>query len=89
MALGTTSSGLRMMVLRQGLVMVGAGAVPGVIAAVFAAQWLEQLVKGAMEVTSAACFISLFPIAAVAALSAWLATGRIANMDPSAALRAE
>ena len=89
MALGTTPAALRLTMLRHGLIVASAGAVPGVIATFFAAHWLKDLVRGAADVTSIACVASLVPIAAVAASSVWMATGRIAKLDPAAALRAE
>jgi len=89
MALGTTPGALRFMMLRNGLVLVGIGAIPGVIATLFAAQWLEPLVSGATSLAGAASFTCLAPIAGVAALSVWIATNRISKMDPSVALRVE
>ncbi|HEY3741253.1 MAG TPA: ADOP family duplicated permease [Bryobacteraceae bacterium] len=89
MALGTTPAALRLMMMRQGLLLVILGAIPGVIATLFAAQWLEQLVSGATALTSAACIASLIPIAIVAALSVWIATNRISKLDPAVALRVE
>jgi len=89
MALGTTPAALRFMMLRNGLMLVAIGAIPGVIATLFAAQWLEQLVSGATSLAGVACFTCLAPIAGVAALSVWIATSRISKMDPSVALRVE
>ena len=89
LALGTTSSALRLLMLRQGLLLVVLGAIPGLIATLFAAQWLEELVGGATEVTSIACAGSLLAIAIVAAISAWTATSRVSRLDPAAALRVE
>jgi putative ABC transport system permease protein len=89
MALGTTPAALRLTMLRQGLVLVALGAVPGVIVTLFAAKWLEELVAGATALTSTACFASLVPIAAVAGVSVWIATNRISRLDPSVALRVE
>jgi hypothetical protein len=83
------SYALRLNMLRQGLMLVAFGAVPGVIVTLFAARWLERLVTGAAAVTSAACFASLAPIAAVAAASVWTATNRISKLDPAVALRIE
>src|SRR5262245_53317898 len=50
MALGTTPIRLRGMLLRQGLLMVGAGAIPGIAGAQLTGRFLENLLDGAKSV---------------------------------------
>ena len=89
MALGTTPRALRLVMLRQGFILAGAGTVPALIVILFAARWLDQLVKGAGGVTTFACVSSVVAIAAIAGFAVWTATGRIAKLDVSATLRVE
>ena len=89
MALGRTPAQLRTMLLRQGLSMVVAGAIPGIAGAQLTGRVLESLMDGAKPigpVTSAG--IILF-FAAVASASIWSATRRIARFDIIAILRNE
>lgn len=53
MALGTTPDRLRGMLLRQGLLIVVAGAIPGIIGAEFTGRFLASPMDGALSV--AAC----------------------------------
>jgi len=49
-ALGTTAARLRGMLLRQGLLMVAAGAIPGIAGARLTGRFLETLIDGAKPV---------------------------------------
>jgi predicted permease len=87
MALGRTPVQLRGMLLRQGLLMVLAGAVPGILAARLTGRFLESLISGARSidmVTSAGLVLFL---AVVASTSIWSATRRISRLDIVAILR--
>jgi putative ABC transport system permease protein len=89
LALGATPVRLRGALLRQGLLTVAAGAVPGVAGAMLSGRTLESLIDGAksagvMTPTLAAVFI-----AAIAAVSIWAATRRIAGLDIMGILRSE
>jgi ABC-type antimicrobial peptide transport system permease subunit len=89
MALGTTPVRLRGMLLRQGLLMVVAGAVPGIAGAQFTGRFLASLMDGAKPIgmgTSAA--LVLF-FALIVSASIWSATRRIARFDIIAILRSE
>jgi ABC-type antimicrobial peptide transport system permease subunit len=89
LALGTTPVRLRGMLLRQGLLMVVAGAVPGIAGAQFIGRFLASLMEGAKPIglgTSAG--LVLF-FALVASASIWSATRRIARFDIIAILRSE
>jgi ABC-type antimicrobial peptide transport system permease subunit len=89
MALGTTPVRLRGMLLRQGLLMVVAGAVPGIAGAQFTGRFLASLMDGAKPIgmgTSAA--LVLF-FALIVSASIWSATRRIARFDIIAIVRSE
>ncbi len=89
MALGRTPVQLRGMLLRQGLLMVMAGAIPGIVGAQLSGRLLESLVDGAKPagLATSASLVLLF--AAVASASIWSATRRIARLDITAILRSE
>jgi putative ABC transport system permease protein len=89
MALGTTPVRLRAVILRQSLIAVAAGAVPGIIGALLSGQFLEKVVEGATSISSAACAASVMFIAMIAAMGVWAATRRIARLEIVEILRAE
>lgn len=89
MALGTTPSQLRGMLLWQGLLPVAAGAVPGVACAMLSGRFLENLIAGPKSVDPATCIASALFLALVASASIWTATRRVAGLDIVAILRAE
>jgi predicted permease len=89
MALGATSGRLRSAVLRQGLITVAAGAVPGIAGAMLAGRFLASLIDGAKSVSVETCAASVLFIAAIAALGTWIATRRIARLDILEILRAD
>jgi putative ABC transport system permease protein len=89
LALGRTPVQLRGMLLRQGLMMVMAGAIPGIVGAELSGHLLESLVEGAKPIglTTSAALVVLFAL--VASASIWSATRRIARLDITAILRSE
>jgi len=88
-ALGRTPFQLRGLLLRQGLGMVVAGAIPGMAGAWLTGRFLESLMDGAKPIglATSACLVLLFAL--VASASIWSATRRIARLDISAILRTE
>jgi predicted permease len=89
LALGTTPVRLRGMLLRQGLLMVVASAIPGIAGAQLSGHFLENLIDGARPVglgTSAGLILLL---ALVASTSIWSASRRIARFDIMTILRSE
>jgi predicted permease len=89
LALGTTPLRLRGILLRQGVLTVVAGAIPGVAGAQFAGRFLETLIVGAKPVglgTSAGLILLL---SLVASASIWFASRRIARFDITSILRSE
>ncbi len=89
MALGTTPARLRGMLLRQSLLMVAAGAIPGIAGARLTGRFLETLVDGAKPVDWGASAGLVVFLALVASMGIWAATRRIAKMDIMAMLRAD
>ena len=89
MALGTTPLRLRSMLLRQGLLMIAAGALPGIAGAQLTGRFLETLMEGAKPIGLAASGGVVLLFALVASASIWSATRRIASLDIIAILRCE
>jgi putative ABC transport system permease protein len=89
MALGTTAAGLRVRLLRQGLLTIVAGAVPGVAGAVLCGKFLERLVDGAKPANTASYTGTILSIALIAAAGIWVATRPLARLDIMGVLRTE
>jgi putative ABC transport system permease protein len=89
MALGRTPAQLRGMLLRNGLRMVIAGAVPGIAGVQLTGHLLESLVDGAKPIDLAMSSSLLLLFALVASASIWSATRRIATLDITTILRSE
>jgi ABC-type antimicrobial peptide transport system permease subunit len=89
LALGTTPARLRGMVLRQGLVTVIAGALPGIAGALLSGRLLTGLMEGAAPAGVAPAILAACGIACVAVIAIWRATRRIAVLDIATALRCE
>jgi putative ABC transport system permease protein len=89
MALGTTPVRLRGMLLRQGLLMVAAGAIPGIAGARLTGRFLETLIDGAKPVDKIASVGLVMFLALIASVSIWAASRRIATLDIVAILRAD
>ena len=89
MALGRTPVQLRGMLLRHGLLMVAAAALPGIAGAWLTGRFLESLINGAKPIGLATSTGLVLLFALVASGSIWSATRRIANLDIIAVLRSE
>jgi len=89
MALGTTPARLRIALLRQGMITIAAGAIPGIAGAVFSGRMLESLVDGAKSVNLAAYAASVLAIALIASIGIWAATRPVARLDIVEILRSE
>jgi len=87
MALGRTPAQLRSMLLRQGLSVVVAGAIPGIAGAQLTGRVLESLMDGAKPIGPATSAGLILFFATVASASIWSATRRIARLDIIAILR--
>jgi putative ABC transport system permease protein len=88
-ALGTTPVQLRTMLLGQGLLMVVAGAIPGIAGARLTGRFLETLIEGAKSADWATDVGLVLLLVFVASTSIWSATRRIAGLDITAILRSE
>lgn len=89
MALGTTAARLRLRLLRQGLITITAGAIPGIAAALLSGRLLESLIEGAKAANSPALGgVALF-VASTAAVAAWAATRPVARLDIIEILRTD
>jgi putative ABC transport system permease protein len=89
MALGTTPVRLRVSLLRQGLIPIAAGAIPGIAGAALSGRLLESLVDGAKSVNATTYAASVLFIASIAAIGIWVATRPIAQLDIAEILRTE
>jgi putative ABC transport system permease protein len=89
MALGTTPVRLRGMLLRQGLLPVLTGAIPGILGAQFSGRFLASMMDGARPIGLAASAGLLSFFVFVASASIWSATRRIVRFDITTILRSE
>ena len=89
LALGTTPGRLRAMLLRQGLLMVAASAIPGIAGAQLSGRLLETLIDGAKPIGLGMSAGLILLLALIASTSIWSASRRIARFDVTAILRSE
>jgi ABC-type antimicrobial peptide transport system permease subunit len=89
MALGATPARLRVTLLRQGLIPVAGGAIPGIAGAALSGRLLENLVEGAKSVNATAYAASVLFIVLIAAIGIWMATRPIARLNVMEILRTE
>jgi ABC-type antimicrobial peptide transport system permease subunit len=89
LALGATPNGLRIMVLRQALIVTGIGAGVGLLGALAGSRLLTRMlfeVSPADPVTMIGTSVLLLMVAAIAA---YLPANRATKVDPARALRSE
>ena len=89
MALGTTPSRLRASLLRQQLVTIAAGAIPGIAGAFLSGRLLENLISSATSLNFAAYAACVLFIAATGAIGIWVASRPIARIEVIEVLRNE
>ena len=89
MALGTTPLRLRGMLLRQGLLIFVAGAIPGIAGAQLSGRFLEALIDGAKPLGLRTSAELILLLALLASISIWSASRRITRFDITAILRSE
>lgn len=89
MAMGGTPAGLRARLLRQGLLPIAVGAVPGVAAAALSGKFLESLVEGAKPTDAAGYAVAVVSIGLIAAAGIWAATRPVARLNIVEVLRTE
>ena len=89
LALGSTPVRLRSTILRQGLLMVIAGAIAGIAGAQLSGRFFETLIEGAKPIGMGASAGLILLLAIVASASIWSASRRISRFDINAILRSE
>ncbi|MBI2688486.1 MAG: ABC transporter permease [Acidobacteria bacterium] len=89
LALGTTAVHLRAMLLRQELITVVVGAIPGIAAASLTGRYLESLIEGAESTGLATSLAVALLLAFIASTSIWAGTRRIASLDIMSILRTD
>jgi len=89
LALGTTPVRLQRVIVRQGLLIVMAGAIPGIAGAQFTGRLLHSLIEGAKPIGMGISAALVLFMCLVAAVSIWSASRRIAKFDIIAILRSE
>jgi len=89
LALGTTPVRLRGMLLRQGLLIVVAGAVSGIAGAQLSGRFLQALIEGAKPIGLVTSAALIFLLALIASISIWSASRGISRFDITAILRSE
>ena len=89
MALGADSGRIRHLVLRQGLLPVGAGLAAGLVASVVAARLLRSLLFGVSPTDVTPFAATSFFLVGVALIASLIPAWRASHIDPMAALRHE
>jgi putative ABC transport system permease protein len=89
MALGATAAEVRWLVLRQGLLLVAAGVLLGIPAALATTRLLRALLFGVQPMDPRALIVGSLALLAVATLAAYLPARRASRVDPVAALRTD
>lgn len=89
LALGATPRDMSTLILREGMVLAGAGALLGALGAFAAARVLQSLLFDVKPHDPITFLLGVFVLGAAAALSSWIPARRARRIDPVTALRAE
>ena len=89
LALGANPSGIRSLVMREGLTWTAAGIAAGTLASLAMARFLDTLVYGVRARDPLTLVVVALLLAATAAAASYVPARRAARLDPSIALRAE
>ncbi len=89
MALGASPGDVLRLVSRQGFILVGAGLVLGIAAALGLTRFMAALLYGISPSDPPTYFVLTLVLAAVGLLACWLPARRATQVDPILALRAE
>jgi putative ABC transport system permease protein len=89
LALGAQRADVFRLILSQGMLLVVAGLVIGLLGAVGAGRGLQSLLYGVGGIDALALSFALFSLAMVALIACWLPARRATRVDPMVALRAE
>ena len=89
MALGATAPSVRGMIVRHGLVLAGAGAVAGLLAARALSSVLGSLLYGVSPTDPLTYAAVAGALVVVSVVATWIPAARAAGVDPARALRAD
>ena len=89
MALGATGRDIRRLVLKQGVVLSGAGTALGIALAIWMAHALESRLFGVRSADVPTLLVSAALLTAVALAASWTPARRASRVDPVTALRVE
>jgi predicted lysophospholipase L1 biosynthesis ABC-type transport system permease subunit len=88
-ALGAQRGGVRWMVVRQALLLAGAGATVGLVIAVLGTRLIQGLLEGVAPLDAVTFVTATAALLALSTLAAWQPASRAERVDPVEALRAE
>jgi predicted permease len=89
LALGAKAEQIFVLILREGLAIVGFGAPMGILVSLMASQLIVAQLYGVSPHDPGALIAAVLLIAVIAFLACWLPARRAARVDPTVALRAE
>ncbi|HEX3876262.1 MAG TPA: FtsX-like permease family protein, partial [Bryobacteraceae bacterium] len=89
LALGTTPARLRATFVRHGLTTVVLGTLAGIACSAGTGRLLGSLITGAKAFDPATYVLAMISICLIGAVSIWMATRRVTNMDVIEILRAQ
>jgi putative ABC transport system permease protein len=89
LAIGARPDGIVRMLMSDGLVLVGSGAVIGLVLAALASRGLESLLFGVRAIDPVAFVVAPVVLVGVGVLAAFLPARRASRVDPASSLRAE
>jgi ABC-type antimicrobial peptide transport system permease subunit len=89
LAIGARPDGVVRLLMREGIVLVSAGAILGLALAAVASRGLESLLFGVTAMDPIAFIAAPALLVAIGALAAFLPARRASRVDPANALRAE
>src|SRR5262249_31113595 len=88
-ALGASSRDIVSLVLRQGMMLGGIGAVIGLVAAIVASRGIETMLFGVSPLDPITYAVMIVLLLGVTLSASWLPARRAARIDPSVTLRIE
>ena len=88
-ALGARRGGVRWMVVRQALLLAGAGAIVGLTIAAFGTRLIQGMLQGVQPLDAATFAVAAVALLTLSTLAAWQPASRAEKVDPVETLRAE
>jgi hypothetical protein len=89
MALGASYERLRTMMLRENLVPIGYGLVPGIAGAIASGRFLEHLLENAQPPEPLTCIAAAGLLLFIGFLASWRASVRVLAIEPAIAVRVD